>query len=436
MESSNAPEADRGVRDLLRPDPELGVPIPAYGGRSLPNVTSSALRALGVELAGEPPLLPPLEPDLDPFRGRRTEGPVVIFLVDGLGWGPPAGLGARPDDVPPAWRPRARPITSVFPTTTTVALTSLSTAESPSRHGVVGHRMFLPSFGAVVELLRMSPIGVHQSEALAGPEWNPSLISAVPTVFRRGAPGEVLSRERFAHEAFTRLIYDGANFSGYSTAADFAHLLGEILERPTPPPLLFAYWDDLDSVQHLRGPRPEFAEFEAGQVARILSAARRRLGSTRARETTILLTSDHGQVPTERAADVAIDQEPSIVTHLLHPPTGDRRAAFFAARPGHVEALTAALSARLPPGHQIVPMARAVEAGLFGPPPFHPEIGARLGDLLVFVPSPGGITYRIPGSPPRARYLSGAHGGLDPAELVVPLVVGSMDELGESGRPG
>jgi hypothetical protein len=425
----------REAASLLVPHSELGVPVPAYGGRSLPNVASSAVRALGVEVSGAPELLPALANDLDPFRGRRAEGPIVVLLVDGLGWGGPAGLGADPHDVPIGWRERMRPITTVFPTTTTVALTSLSTAEPASRHGVVGHRLFLPSFGSVVELLRMSPIGVAAPDALAGPDWTPAVVSGVPTVFRRGVPGEALTRERFAPQGFTRLVYDGAGFTGYNTAADFAHLLRELLRRPSPPPLIFAYWDELDAVQHLRGPRAEFAGFEAGQVARILAAAVRDLDPSRARGTTVLLTSDHGQVTTNRASEVAIDREPTILPHLAHPPTGDRRAGFFAARPGHADALAGALEDRLPPGHRILPMDRAIDAGLFGPPPFHPELAARLGDLLVLVPSPAGITYRVPGSPPHARYLAGAHGGLDPAELLVPLVVGSLAELGAAG-PG
>jgi hypothetical protein len=74
-------------------------------------------------------------------------------------------------------------------------------------------------------------------------------------------------------------------------------------------------------------------------------------------------------------------------------------------------------------------MRRAIDAGLFGPPPFHPELSERLGDLLVLVPSPAGITYRIPGAPARTRYLIGAHGGLEPEELLVPLVAGPLSEL-------
>lgn len=428
MAGGRATWVDRAVERLIAPAPGTGLPVPAYDGRSLPNVVSSGVRAVGGEPTGDVPLLPPLAPELDPFGGRPAEGPVVVFLMDGLGYAPLATDGTK-GGFPAAWRERARPITSVFPTTTTVALTSLSTAESPGRHGVVGHRMYLPQYGTVAEILRMSPLGAPTPDALAGPEWTPSAVSAVPSIFRRGVAAVAVSRDRFAPSAFTRLLYDGAEFVGYSTAADFAHVLADLLGRAHPPSLLFAYWDDLDTVQHLRGPRPEFAAFEAGQVDRILAAAARTLDPARARATTVLLTSDHGQVPADREHEVAIDTFPEVARRLSRPPTGDRRATFFAARHGEAEELRTALSERLPPGHRILSVNAAVAAGLFGPPPYHPELGERVGDWVVLVPSPFAITYRVPGAAARTRYLVGAHGGLEPEELVVPLVAGSLAEL-------
>ena len=428
------PNVVREAEVLLRSVPGLGLPIPAYGGRSLPNVMSTAVEAVGRSPDGEPALLPPLERGVDPFGGRAAEGPVVVFLVDGLGWEAfQEAAAGRGSAVPRPWVERSHPLTSVFPTTTTVALTSLSTAESPGRHGIVGHRMYLPAYGAVTEILRMSPLGVPSAEALAGPQWEPSIVSGVPTVFRRGVPGLALTRDRYEKEAFTRILYDGSAFEGYATAADFAYHLAEVLDRPEPPPIVMAYWDELDTVQHLRGPRSEFAEFEVGQVARILGATYRRLGPARARRVTVLLTSDHGQVGTEPSHEIAIEREPELLAHLQHPPGGDRRAGFFTARPGEREALEAVLTRRLPPGHRIVRMDAALDSGLFGPPPFHPEVRSRLGDLLVLVPSPAGITYRVPGAAPRARYLRGAHGGLEAAELLVPLIAGSLPELFEEG---
>ncbi len=415
---------------LIAPRSPFGVPFPAYEGRSLPNITSSVIRAVGIELSGEPDILPPLVPELDPFQGRRAEGPVLVLLVDGLGWGDSGRIEERAASGYPAdWTNRARPITSVFPTTTTVALTSLSTAQPPSRHGVVGHRMYLPAFGVVAEILRMSPSGAAGIDTLAGPNWAPAMVSGTASVFRRGLPSVALTRYRFEGTAFTRMIYDGATFVGFSTASDFAFHLAELLGSRDPPPAIFAYTDDLDTVQHLHGPSSEFDAFEVGLVRQILLAARRRLDSKVARQTTIIVTGDHGQVASTPATEFPLDRHPKIVAHLARPPTGDRRAAFLTARPGQLDALRSALGEALPSSHRIVGMPAAIEAGLFGPPPFHPELSERLGDLLVLPPAPACITYRLPGAAARSRSLLGAHGGLDSAELLVPIVAGTLAEI-------
>jgi hypothetical protein len=415
---------------LLEPRPGLGVPVPAFDGRSLPNVTSSVVRAAGVEIEGAPGQLPPLAPDIDPFDGRRAEGPIVVLLVDALGW---PGFGSREAlegaGYPPPWLERARPITTVFPTTTTVALTSLSTGASPSQHGIAGHRLYLPSYGMVAEILRMAPNGMSPVDALAGPNWAPSMLSGVPSVFRRGLATTALSRDKFESTAFTRMIYDGATFVGYSTAPDFAFHLAELLDRPRPPSVIFAYWDDLDTVGHLRGPEVEFDAFEAAHVRGMLQLARRRLPSDLARRTTVLITGDHGQVRATPESEVALDRVPEVASLLSRPPTGDRRAGFLSARQGRVDELTQGLERILPAGRRILPMSRAVELGMFGPPPYHPELSERLGDLLVLVPAPASLTYHLPGAPARKRFLRGGHGGIDPEELLIPLIAGGLAEL-------
>ncbi len=414
----------------------LGLPRPAYGGRSLPNVTRSVVEALNVRLKDGPPLAPPLAPDLDPFHGEAAEGPVVVLLIDALGWSVFAEEGEPgPSHAPLPWRDRARPITTVFPTTTTAALTSLSTGTPPGRHGLVGYRQYLPKFGVVADLIRMSPLGVSAAESLIGPAWTPALLSGAPSIFRRGVPSVALSRDRFAGTGFTRLLYDGAEYVPYSTASDLAHLLARLIDRPRPPPLIYAYFDELDTLQHRHGPLPDLIRLEIGQLAGLLGYVRNHVGSRRRASTTLLITGDHGQVPATRAARIQIERDPKIMRLLSRPPAGDRRSGFFSAAAGQLPALRKVLVERLPPRSRVVSMTAALDAGLFGPPPFHPEIRERLGDLLVLVPSPAGLTYVPPGRAPSRRYSVGAHGGLERDELVVPLISGRLSELGSPDAP-
>lgn len=407
-----------------------GVERPDYSGASIVNVAVTAFLASGGASTGEPPLAPPLATDLDPFHGGRAEGPIVVFLVDGLGvrqldhWA--AGGSARSG----RWARHARPISTVFPSTTTTALTSLSTGTPPGRHGLVGYRQYFPRFGVVADLLKMSPLGVAGRDLLIGPSWSPSDLTAAPTLFRRGLAAEVVTRGIFEGTGFTRLIYDGAPLAPYATGTDLAETLARLLGRETPPPVIFVYWDELDTIQHLHGPEPHLIDLELERVAHLIEFVAARMSPNIRRATTVLVTGDHGQVPAARASQISIESVPTVAAELARPLAGDRRAGFLSARPGRLRALESALSDILPAGSRILPMADAVDANLFGPPPFHPELDQRLGDLLVLIPSPGGLTYLTPGAARPSRHPLGAHGGLEPEELLVPLVAGPLAAFG------
>ena len=410
-------------------DPRLGIPLPAYGGRSIPNLTVSLAHAVGRPDRASLPL-PGLAPVLDPFHGGRLEGTVVVFLVDGLGWLALHESAARQPGGPASrWVGLSKPLTSVFPTTTTVALTSLSTGAAPGQHGVVGHRVYLPRFDTVAELLRMSPLGVGTAETLVGPDWTPSVVSAVPSLFRRGLPAVAVSRDRYQGSGFTRLLYDGAEFVAYATLGDFASALVDLLSRSEPPPVVFAYWDDLDVTEHLRGPLPGLLDLEVDRVASLLAFVAHHLEPRVVRRSTLILTGDHGQVPMAPDHQLIADQDRGLLDLLAHPPSGDRRATYFSARPGRRSELKEVLEARRPPRSHLLEMPDAVEGGLYGPAPFHPELSSRLGDFLLLMPSPGGVSYTVLGNRPRGRPMKGAHGGLEPDELLVPMVAGSFEEV-------
>ena len=408
---------------------------PDYDGGALPSVGRSLLRAAGVEADGAPvPLAPPLRDGLDPFGGRRSEGPVVLVLIDSLGWCAFRDSPAleRPGLV--EWAEAARPITSVFPSTTTAALTALSTATPPGRNGIVGHRQYLPRWGVVADMLRLAPMTTPGQDTLLGAGWTPRDLTPAPTIFELGLRGVVISRDKFARTGFTRLLYHGAEYRPYSTASDLAVELVGVLGRAEPPDVILVYWDELDTVHHLRGPDPALFDLELERVRSLLAWAAERVAPERRRATQLWVTGDHGQVPATEAANVALDREERLMARLTHPPSGDRRAGFFEVGGGEVGAFREELLALLPSGSLGMPMAEAVDEGLFGPGPYHAELARRTGNLLVLPASPAGLTYAAPGDPVPRRIFAGAHSGLEREELWVPFIAGPFDELARTGR--
>lgn len=411
---------------LVRPD---------YDGGSLPNLGVTVAAATGFRAAGAPPVVPPLRAGLDPFGGRRAEGPIVLLLVDGLGAGDLRRWAAGGGRFGPRWAEGGRTITTVFPSTTTAALTSLSTGVPPARHGLVGYRQYLPGFGVVGDMLKMSVAGLPGTEQLIGPDWRPDLLSGAPTLFRRGLRATALTRDRFKGTGFTRILYDGAEFVGYATATDLAHELLALLERPRPPAVVFAYWDELDTIHHLKGPASSFAALELDRLAGLFAHVAGRLSPARRRRTRLLVTGDHGQVPASVDGRIELQRHPELLALLDRPLSGDRRAGFLSVRRGRSLEVRRRLDDLLPPGSRVIGMERALRAGYFGGPPYHPEIRERLGDLLVLVPPPHGLTYVPPGQRPPTRHLFGAHGGMEAEEMQVPLLSRRFDDLDDGSGP-
>ncbi|EQD44983.1 type I phosphodiesterase/nucleotide pyrophosphatase, partial [mine drainage metagenome] len=185
-------------------------------------------RALGIGPSEGPPVVPPLSDGLDPFDGRPPTGTILLLLVDGFGWFPFSAWSRRSRAGPArAWGDRARPITTVFPSTTVSALTSLSTGTTPAQHGIVGPNLYLPRLDAVVDVLRMARVESAGREELVDAAWRPSDVSGAASLFRRGLVGTTVTRHAFARTGFNRILYDGAEFVGYATASDLAHVLAD-----------------------------------------------------------------------------------------------------------------------------------------------------------------------------------------------------------------
>ncbi|MCI4361097.1 MAG: hypothetical protein L3J91_05285, partial [Thermoplasmata archaeon] len=108
-------------------------------------------------------------------------------------------------------------------------------------------------------------------------------------MFRLGLPGVALSRDRFAGSGFTRVLYDGADYVPYATAADMAHELVRLLDGERPPRLIYTYWDELDTIQHLRGPTPELTAFELDRLAHFVAYVRHQLSPSRRKSTSVMI---------------------------------------------------------------------------------------------------------------------------------------------------
>ncbi|MEL7210328.1 MAG: alkaline phosphatase family protein, partial [Actinomycetota bacterium] len=112
--------------------------IPDYSGACVSNLTPALLEP-GV---ASPSWLPEAAAEADQ---------VVLLVLDGLGWDQ---LQDRRALAPTLAAMAGGPISTVAPSTTATALTSIATGASPAEHGVVGYRVAVED--SVLNVLRWS----------------------------------------------------------------------------------------------------------------------------------------------------------------------------------------------------------------------------------------------------------------------------------------
>jgi hypothetical protein len=129
--------------------------VPNYEGRSIVNLAASLAQVFGARLDRKPLDAEILEPWL---QGVRQ---VVLVMVDALEYHTlrRALTAKRRNGLRRMLQTGGRlvPLTSVFPSTTTAALTSLWTGSTPAEHGFVGYQLFLREYGARANMITFSP---------------------------------------------------------------------------------------------------------------------------------------------------------------------------------------------------------------------------------------------------------------------------------------
>lgn len=375
--------------------------------------------------------LKPPKPGLAQELGLPTAQAVVSVVLDGVGWRRLELLQAEGlVDLGPllegGWY---LPLTSVFPTTTTAALSTLSTGESPVVHGILGYKLFRPELGTVVDMIKLAPPGGRE-DSLEKLGLAPEKILSTPTVYQRlaayGVPTVLFLPRYIADSGLSKVLYQGVSrIVPFLTGSDLLMLLQEALEHGGKA-LFSVYWPSTDSLAHTYGPRSEAFSLELAHILSVLA----RLLNTAPRDFVLLITADHGFFEADPERDmVNCAAQAALREALLLPPVGDPRAAYFFLKRGKDTLVEKFFAEFFPEDFLVLPVEEALRRHLWGLEEPRPEVRALMGDMVVISKRRKFVLW-----PTEEFKLRGLHGGLTPDELYVPLIVrpveGRQDAIG------
>lgn len=343
-----------------------------------------------------PALCAGVEADIvsDAAAAART---VVLLVVDGLGWHQlhrhrsiAPSLAAASDATPP--------ITTVAPSTTATAMTSLTTGAAPGEHGLVGYRI-ATSLG-LLNALRWRADGRDVRAALPPDELQP----VAPFC---GQPTAVVTHTKFRHSGFTGAHLRGGTFWEWHDLPGFvAAVLGAVGDGFR---FVFAYYDAIDKIAHEFGLGRRYHSALA-EAERLAVALRSDLPA----EVPLIVTADHGIVEVLEPP-VMIDPE---VVALTDGWSGEARLLWLHACAGAESGLASACE-RYADIAEIAPVEQVLDEQWLGR---HVTVTARgrLGDVALV---PRGLqAFTMPDEKKPRHALIGRHGGLTAEEMLVPFV--------------
>lgn len=337
--------------------------------------------------------------DLPEWFPARLDGveQVVLLVLDGLGW---HQMQSRADLLRGFTSMASTSITTVAPSTTATALTSIATGLPPGQHGLVGYRMHVES-DDVLNVLRWTTSRGDARETIP-PE------SVQHDVAFEGQRPPVVARAEFRDSGFTRAHLGGCRLVPYRMPST---LVAETLHQlALGEPFVYAYYDGIDKVAHEYGLGTVF-DAEIVFVDRMVEYLVESLPPASA----LVVTADHGQVD---VGDRVFPPHPEVLS-LTRCQSGEARFRWLHAVAGAEHALAEVAEVHHGDVAWVVTREQTLDEGWFGPKVL-PGALARLGDVALVAREP--VAFEDPADT-GPFHLVGRHGSLTHDEMDVPLLV-------------
>lgn len=397
---------------------------PAYEELSLVNISATLLKLFGIRIPGHPALP-------DELVEGQTEGirKVILFLVDALGYKQLVPvLESQPDLILNELIRRGRfaPLTSIFPSTTTAALTSFHTGMTPQEHGILGYHLFLKEYATVANMIGFSSIYESEDFRLLHMGLEPQKLLGVKTLYQRltnaRLTSHVLIKHAYKESPLSQMFHAGVTkVHGFVNSSDmFVTLRRLIKEKPDERACIFVYWDAIDSIAHLYGANSEAFVAEVCNLSYSLERELiQRVDSQIAGTTLLILTADHGQITVPESGLLRVERYPAIKDNLLLPPTGDYRAAYLYAKQGKLDLLRTYLREQFSEQLVTIDSTKALNLGLWGHGDLNAQVCDRMGNLVVMMRHNYAFYSPVTDKP---YIMGGKHGSLTPDEMLIPFL--------------
>ncbi len=386
-------------------------PVPNYQGAGIANVVPSIFLNLARtrgSLFGRSrseieekvyTINPGLTPDLESWVPKEVSmaTQIVLVVLDGLG---STQLARCSDALSSLAVFSQRRISSVAPTTTATALTSISTGATPATHGLLGYRMRLDGDKVMNSLTWSIPTDSN---------WRaPKPEDVQPKIPFLNFRPKVVTKAQYLNTGFTKAHLRNTEMFDYRLPSTMVDHVEELLHGGEA--FVYAYYEGIDTVAHEYGLRDCYLE-ELRFVDYLLG----RLVSSLPQGALLLVTSDHGQVEVP-AAPIELDERILESTRVL---SGEGRFRWLHVKSGHIDKVVELSNELYGRDAWVVTRDQLIQGGYYGSSAENGFEVSRLGEVALIAKTNVAFYDPLDTGP---YNLVSRHGSLTEDELQVPLL--------------
>ncbi len=313
---------------------------------------------------------------------------VVVCIVDSLGSQNVVGtkLETFLNDM------GAVSLSSTFPSITSAAIPSINFGVPPTTHGILGHVIYFSEYGTLVDTLRMSGYKVRYRDAIpyAGIDvqallWNEGIPEISHELHPSLVVAEGLPRE-IPGTGLGRFYVQRQNIFTFNGFIDAFGMVRRVFDYFQSHPLFMTlYIPEIDNLTHKYGPNS--SEYKAGCNAfhRQLKVFLESLPSSEAKQTTVVLCSDHGQNTLNDKQTIVLtqDQLEEVKGTLKVPPGHSGRVNHFYCQSTSKRRKLKRWLLEKVEDRALIYDAKDIDIAQLLPIPSSKRILQRLGDLLL-----------------------------------------------------
>ncbi len=366
---------------------------------SILSVTSAVCEHFGAKTG-----YPPLKEVTDALKSQKTRC-VVVMLLDGMGenllkrhLSPDSFL--RKHDV--------RGISTVYPSTTAAATTSVWTGMSPLEHGWLGWSCYFKECARQIDVFLNRDSYTHDIYEPAKPA---ETYMPLKTVY----PSLKGKCETHAVFSFPTYAAVGAEHSHtVSGFADSARIIKSLCREPGDK-LICCYINEPDHTMHEMGVNAP----DTVSMFKKLNAQVGELSSSLPADALMIVIADHGLIDVYETVD--LKNIPQIYDCLWMPPSIEARAASLFVKPHMAKQFEREFEREFKDDFMLLTREEALEKHLFGNGTPHKKVDDFLGNYIAC--ATGYRSVRCSSPTGEKLDLIGQHAGLTEDEMLVPLII-------------